>query len=144
MNTEAVRENRSKVTPLLCTQVTWLVLEENVFFFAQRSGPDYFSMWLQIIFQWHIWQVWLMLHGAISHLIQLLFRVDDISSMITSLAKKIKGVLTLGKVSKSMGPRSQPMQENLREDLGAQPLPQGGLTCTSPRLEWYQCRIHQE
>ena len=43
MDTEAVRENMSKFTPLHCAKVTWQVLEEKILFFAQRSDPDYFA-----------------------------------------------------------------------------------------------------
>ena len=34
-----MRDNRSKFTPLRYAKVTWQVLEENILFFAQRSGP---------------------------------------------------------------------------------------------------------
>ena len=76
-----------------------------------------------------------MMSGAISHSILLLLQVDGISSTIENLATIIRGLLTLGKVSKAMGPRSRPMQDNLGEDLGAQSLPQGGLNRTPSRLE---------
>ena len=51
--------------------------------------------------------------GAIVHLIWLLFQVDGSSSMMSNLATIIKGLLTLGKGIKAMGPRSQPMKDNL-------------------------------
>ena len=37
-----MRENRPKLTPLRCAQVTWQVLEEKILFFAHISAPGNF------------------------------------------------------------------------------------------------------
>ena len=78
-----------------------------------------------------------MMSRAISYSVRLHFWVDIISIIMANLATIIKGVLTLGKVSKATGTRSQPMQHNLGggRGVGVQPVPQEGLTRISPHLE---------